>query len=159
VVAAAAAEPTADEAPPAATGAASSRPAPAAQGGGGWGPLVAGLDRRRAEAFASADPARLAAAVVPGSPAGRDDLAAVQALRRSGLRPVGLVWEVDAIDVVSSSATAATLRVVDHQRAYRLVDVAGRVRESRPSRAQRRWLVGLTREWPGPWRVWSVVPG
>lgn len=109
----------------------------------GWRAVVARLDADRAAAFASADPDRLAAVYVAGSPAYDTDLATISSLQSRGLRARGFSATVEAATPVSGSGANEQLRVVDRLSGYRLVDLTGHVvghGDPRPARTFTMWL-------------------
>src|SRR4051794_16820032 len=70
-------------------------------------------DERRAAAWAAADPAALHRLYVPGSPAGRADVAMLLAWRHRGLHVDGLRMQLLAVRVERRSSGRVVLRVVD----------------------------------------------
>lgn len=78
-----------------------------------WATRLAALDQARETAFASADPARLAAVYVAGSRGLRADAAAIEAYAARGGRVVGAELRVLSCRVVRASDDRAQLEIID----------------------------------------------
>jgi hypothetical protein len=113
------------------------------------GPLHA-WDDRRAVAWATGDPHRLQALYAPGSPAGRADVAMLQAWHRRGLRVEGMQMQVLDVEVRRASATRLDLVVTD--RLVGAVGVGPGVRLPLPRDGATTRRVVLVRD-EGVWRV------
>jgi hypothetical protein len=134
-------------------------PAVAPAGGArSWSQLLAVLDAARARAFATADPARLAAVYAPGAPALRRDRSALARLAGAGLRARGLRLVPVRVERISRGPARVRLRVVDELPGYRLVDASGAVVEVRPGRGRTSWTVTLERA-EQRWLVYDVERG
>ena len=120
-----------------------------------WTEVLAGLDRVRSAAFATADPAVLDQVYAPGSPALARDRLRVAQLRDAGFTAHGVRLDTRSVRVVSSSPDTAVLRVVDVMPPYRLVGRQGRTTASRPGRPAEQWSVTLVRA-GASWRVHDV---
>jgi hypothetical protein len=116
------------------------------------------LDAARAEAFASADPARLAAVYAPGSPALAADTVLVQELAAAGQTAIGVRHAVHSATVRRLSADTAQLRVVDTLAAYEVHARTGAVVRRVPARGQAAYHVELART-PAGWRLVRLTPG
>lgn len=125
--------------------------------------MLAVLDERRAQAFATGDPTVLASVYAAGAPALERDEALVEELVSADLRTEGLELSTLDIDVVEPSEREAppedsvVLEVVDEMSPYVLVEAdTGDPVESRPGRAERAWRVTLV-QGDGEWQVWDVL--
>jgi hypothetical protein len=117
----------------------------------GWTTVVAGLSAARAAAFAH--PARDPDGFdLPGSPAWRQDRAALDRLKASGVTYAHLAITVTDVQVVAESESRATLRVAVGTSAY---DVVGGPAHREPQRPAREVLLSLRRVADG-WRVIAV---
>lgn len=117
--------------------------------------LLRRWDARRAQAWADADPERLAGLYVPGSEAGRSDVAMLAAYRGRGLVVHGLDTQLLAVEVLGRSPDRWRLRVTDRVVGGEVVDRAG-VRRALPRDAASTRVVTLLRR-AGTWRVAEVV--
>lgn len=126
--------------------------------GTGWPAVVAHLDSLRAQAFADAAPADLAAVYAPGAAAYATDLTTVRSLVSRGLRAHGFSATVDRVTPDSGDATSEVLTVVDRLSSYTLVDAAGNVVGRGKARPPRAFTMRLTRV-GGSWRVAQISPG
>lgn len=117
--------------------------------------LLAALADARALAFREATAAHLHGADAPGSAVDARDRAAVTELGRSGLRYVGLRYEVDDVVHVSSSRDRAELRGRIGTSAYDVVGATGGT--PRSARAGQEVVVRLAWQDVG-WRVTDVLP-
>jgi hypothetical protein len=119
-----------------------------------WGAVVARLDRARADAFTSADPASLVRADARGSPAWLADVAAVRELLGAAAHADSYVARVHAVVPVSVGPGRAVLEVDDSLAGYRIVASDGETLAARPARGSRRWRVVLVRD--GTSKDWLV---
>jgi hypothetical protein len=124
--------------------------------GPAWPAVLAGLDRARADAYASGDGRRLGGVYAPGSPAGARDAQTLARLTAAGLRARGLRLRVRSATQTRLAGGRATLRVVDRLEPYTLVTADGRVVGTRPGRADTTWVVTLVRV-GGDWQLWDIV--
>ena len=122
-----------------------------------WQSVLAELDRRRAAAFATADPDLLSEIYAPGAPAAAQDAAVVTQLRERGLVAREVRHTVESLRVVRAAPDEVTLAVRDRLDGYRLLDAAGQVVAQRPESAATAYEVRLA---PAPdaagWRVVAV---
>lgn len=123
-----------------------SLPAPAMR----WAAVLDRLDATRADAFASADPARLAAVYVPGCPARAQDSGQITAARTAGERAVGVRHRIAALRVVSSSADRAVLDVTESLTTYQVH--RGEEVMSQRAGPDRRYRITLQAS-RGSWRI------
>jgi hypothetical protein len=121
----------------------------------GWPEVLAGLDARRAAAYADGDPLALAAVYAARSPAGERDRAALSRLLQVGERVHGLRPVLLEVGAQTVSADRVALRVRDRQPPYVVVDRIGRA-ATRPGRGAAAWTVTLIRT-DGEWRVFEIV--
>jgi hypothetical protein len=122
-----------------------------------WSAMVTRLAARRANAFAAADPALLAAAEALGSPLYAADTATVRTLRRHGWHAAGLHRDVRRALRRSRGAHMVTLRVVDALSAYAIVEADGTVVRRTPARKVGRFTTTLRRV-GGTWKLADVQP-
>jgi len=115
--------------------------------------LLRDWDRRRARAWADADPRALAALYVRGSATGRRDVAMLAAYRDHGLRVAGMSRQVLAVRVRASTSHRLTLVVTDRLATGR-VEGPG-VRSALPRRGPVTRVVRMVRLADG-WRVAEV---
>lgn len=141
---------------PAAPRSSSRTPPPTMAAVPSWRAVLAGLDRRRAAAFAAQDPAALAAVDAPSSAALRTDRQTASELRRRGASPRGLRWDIVDLAVDSAGPPGVVLRVTDRMPAHELIGANGAVLASRPARADRAWRVTLL-PGPGGWRFAEIA--
>jgi hypothetical protein len=120
----------------------------------GWTSIVARLGAARAAAFAR--PRRGPAGFdVPGSPAWRQDAAALAQLDASGLSYQHLAITAANVRVRSESGRRAILELRVSTSAY---DVVGGPAHREPLSPARTVVLTLQRE-DGGWRVFAVAPG
>jgi hypothetical protein len=116
-----------------------------------WATTLTGLDRVRAEAFATAAPDRLAEVYVTGSRGEREDAATIASYARRGGRVAGAELRIVSCRVVRSTADRAQLEIVDRLGPARVVwddGTSTALPRDRPSRR----LVTLQRTAEG-WRI------
>ena len=130
---------------------------PGALGPVDWQRELDGVDAARAAAFAAADPALLAAADAPGSPAMTADRAALASLQARGWAARGVRHRLLEVTTVLQSAQGALLRVVDERLAVTTVDGTGRVVAALALRSRASYDVELVRV-PAGWRLARVAP-
>jgi len=111
-------------------------------------------DRRRAEAWAAGDAHALADLYLPGSAAGRADVALLEAYLHRGLRVSGLRMQVFAVRVLRHQRKRWRLSVTDRLARAVAVGDGRAVRLPRDSAAT--WVVSLVRGSDGQWRVATV---
>lgn len=111
-------------------------------------------DARRAAAYRSASPPRLAGLYVAGSTAGAADVRLLQGYRARGYRVAGMHTQVLAVDVLVARPARLWLRVSD--RLAGAVAVRGRERVPLPRDAVSTRVVALRRAVGGRWQVVSV---
>ena len=122
-----------------------------------WTPVLEELFAARAQAFAAADEAALAAAYAPSAPGGAADAQLVRSLAAAGRTAEGVRHHVAAVDVVSADTDRAELRVVDTLAPYDVRDADGTVVARRPGRGEAVQVVRLVRTGAG-WRLLDVQP-
>jgi eukaryotic-like serine/threonine-protein kinase len=120
-----------------------------------WGDLLDGLDAERAQAFATADAARLEAVYAPAAPGLAADLVLVGRLAGAGRTARGVRHDVRSVEPLEVDDDRARLRVVDVLAAYDVRDAGGAVAEAVPARAEAAHLVDLART-PQGWRLVQV---
>ena len=120
--------------------------------------MLAGLDARRAAAFAEVSPGRLAAVYTQDSPALRRDQARLSDLASTGLHVERLRMRPRSVRVVTTTPTRVVLAVVDALDPYDVRTTRGALVAARPGRAAASWRVTLARS-GGEWRVYDVVSG
>jgi len=123
----------------------------------GWRAVLAGLDRRRANAFAATDAAALRRVYQPGSAPLARDLRRLRALRAAGARAEGLRLAVVDVRLLLERRQQVVLRVVDRMRPYSLVSADGTVLERRAGRGPMAWRLRLQRHAPQGWRIAGVT--
>lgn len=112
-------------------------------------------DRARAIAYARGDTTALKRLYVPGSSAGRSDVAILRSYSRRGLRVEGLRMQLLAVEVTSRSARQLRLRVTDRVHGAVAVGAGSRFRLPRDDASTR--SVHLRRTPAGDrWRVEAV---
>ena len=116
-----------------------------------WATTLNGLDRVRAEAFATADPSRLGDVYAPGSTGERRDAAVIASYEQRGGRVVGAELRIIDCRVVRSTDQQAQLEVVDRLGPAHVVWDDGTTTDLPRDRASRR-LVVLRRTDEG-WRI------
>jgi hypothetical protein len=121
----------------------------------GWRELLDRLDRERSAAFAVADPARLDAVYVPGSPALVRDRASVRRLRAAGLTAGGVRMRTSSVAVTHREGRRVELTVADSLSPYWLLRPDGSVAAVRPGRGAARWSVTLATV-GRTWRILDV---
>jgi serine/threonine protein kinase len=117
-----------------------------------WTSVVAGLEERRAQAFATADPALLAEVYAPDAAGYRLDRSTIRSLRSRGLHARGFSATVERVRPAWATAGSARLRVTDRLSGYTLVDASGRVAGHGAARSERAFTLLLVRGADG-WRV------
>jgi len=138
--------------------AAAVRPARDPVAGLDWSAVLGRLDLARSQAFAEADPARLADVYAPEAPALARDRELIEQLRASGHTAHGVSLEPTSVQVADVSAHRVDLRVVDVMPPYQLVTADGVISDSRPGRPSAQWSVTLVRE-GSAWRMYDVRRG
>jgi hypothetical protein len=130
-------------------------PADAAQRAALLGALdvLHGWDDRRAEAWAGADEVALRSLYVPGSAAGRADVAMLRAYERRGAVVRRLVTQVFAVRVLRRDPATVRLAVFDRVAGGEVV--VDDVTEPLPSSAPAGRVITF-RLWRGEWRVAAV---
>jgi hypothetical protein len=123
----------------------------------GWREILGSLDRARAYAFATGDPAALAAVYAPGSPGLAADRAAIARLRAAGCRARGVRHTIRSLAEISHDDRTVVLRVVDELSAYDVVEASGRVVQHTSPRAAMPFVVRIV-ETPAGWRLAAVTP-
>ncbi len=123
-----------------------------------WTAVLRDLDLARGAAFANADATVLAQVDAPGSPALRDDTAAVRALADAHVQARGFAVSTSSVTVESATSSDVVLRIVDQRSAYDLVDSDGVVVASQPPRPSSPWQVHLVRVGT-TWRVHDIARG
>jgi eukaryotic-like serine/threonine-protein kinase len=121
-----------------------------------WVSVVGGLETKRAQAFAAADPALLAEVYVPQAAGYRLDRSIIRSLRSRGLRARGFSATVERVRPERVTAGSARLRVTDRLGAYTLVDESGRVAGRGAARSERVFTLVLARS-PNGWRVARIA--
>jgi len=121
-----------------------------------WRAVLAGLDARRAEAFAYAEPQLLGEVYAPGEPL-RVDTARVTALASAGERVLGLRLTYVDVEVIERGAGRVRLVVTDELSPYRRVTATGALLQRYAGRAGRQWTVELVASSSG-WRIAAVTP-
>lgn len=142
---------------PPATSSATPSASPSAEADVAWPSVLDGLDAVRAEAFASADPARLDDVYAPGAPGLAADRALVEQLAAAGHTASGVRHEVREVEELEVGADSARLRVVDVLAAYEVRDAGGAVVSRTPARGEAAYEVELSRTDAG-WRLVQVTP-
>lgn len=122
-----------------------------------WSAVLTALDDRRAQAFATADPARLAAVWAPGSDGLAADRSLVAALARDGRTAHGLRHKLRGVRVLAADDRSARLEVVDVLAEHEVRDRGGRVVQQVGLRGSAVWQVRLVAG-TGGWRLAEVVP-
>jgi hypothetical protein len=135
--------------------AAASTPAATPSTSAEWRSVLAALDERRARAYEAADVALIDSVYVAGADQ-RKDHALVAGLARDKQRVVGLHLDYRDVRVLTSSADAATLDVVDQLPPYRQVDASGALVKAYPGRGAKRWVITLQRA-AGQWRIGAIA--
>lgn len=122
-----------------------------------WPAVLDELDTARAQAFATADPAALAAVYAPGAPALAADRALVEQLAAAGQRAEGVRHAVREVEPLEVGERRARLRVVDALAGYSVRDAAGAVVTRTAERGPRPFVVELARTADG-WRLVQLTP-
>lgn len=112
-------------------------------------------DARRAAAWASGDRAGLEALYVPGSAAGRRDLAMLTGYLRRGLRVEGMATQVLALRVVRRTSHRLVLLVTDRVVGATVADAVRRIALPRDAATTRR---SVLQRLDGHWLVAQVHP-
>ncbi len=114
-----------------------------------WRKVLAALDARRAQAYATNDPAVLARVYAPaGSDLAADDRTEIDKCVRAGCHLEGLRFAVRTLHVDSGGRDRAVLRVVDQLQAYSVVSDDGN-RVSRPAGEPKHRQITLVRTGKG----------
>jgi hypothetical protein len=137
----------------AAPAAATSAPAGRGAGATALGILHA-WDAHRARAYAAGRPQRLSELYVPGSSAGREDLALLRRYQRRGLRVTGMRTQLLSVAVLEHRPGLWRLRVTD--RLVGAVAVGHRGRTMLPRDRPSRHEITLMRAGESAWRVAEV---
>lgn len=119
-----------------------------------WRTLLASLDERRSDAYASADVRLIDSVYAPG-PDQRKDHDLVAGLAANKERVVGLRLNYVDVKVLTSSMTVATLDVIDELPAYQQLDASGALVKAYAGRPARRWVITLKRV-SGEWRIAAI---
>jgi len=117
-----------------------------------WRAVLAGLDGRRAVAFAESNPAVLAEVYVEGSPPYAADVASLRSLVDAGNRARPVRHELQEVRLITRTAAGVTVEVTDEMPAYDVVNSAGAVVSSDPGRGPKSWRVELVLAGDG-WRI------
>src|SRR5664280_168222 len=117
-----------------------------------WRAVLAGLDGRRAAAFAETNPAVLAEVYVEGSPPYAADVASLRRLVDAGNRARPVRHELQEVRLITRTAAGVTVEVTDEMPAYDVVNSAGAVVSSDPGRGPKSWRVELVLAGDG-WRI------
>ncbi|MDP9444142.1 MAG: hypothetical protein M3P83_07275, partial [Actinomycetota bacterium] len=120
-----------------------------------WVSVLRVLDRRRALAFAAADPRLLTEVYTAGSPPGRADQRLLASYADRRLRVVGLRMALLDVRLLQASARHARLRVVDRVAAGVVVTAGGRRTALPPDRPTTR-RIALVRLPSSGWRIAGV---
>ena len=120
-----------------------------------WRAVLAGLDGRRAVAFAESNPAVLAEVYVEGSPPYAADVASLRSLVDAGNRARPVRHELQEVRLITRTAAGVTVEVTDEMPAYDVVNSAGAVVGSDPGRGPKSWQVKLVLAGDG-WRISSL---
>ena len=120
-----------------------------------WRAVLAGLDGRRAAAFAESNPAVLAEVYVEGSPPYAADVASLRSLVDAGNRARPVRHELQEVRLITRTAAGVTVEVTDEMPAYDVVNSAGAVVGSDPGRGPKSWQVELVLAGDG-WRISSL---
>jgi hypothetical protein len=117
------------------------------------------LDRLRDAAFVRADAEALSRVYADGSAPLLGDLQRMATMVNTGQHASGLALRIHAVRVVSSTRSAARLRVSDELSPYALVAVDGRVRARVPGRPLTSWSIRLVRTGSGAdaWRIAAIT--
>ena len=146
------AAPVEDAAPAAATfgtSVAPTSPAPTSR----WARVLTGLDRRRALAYASAEPKSLRNVYARASTALTADRRMLRAYSERGITLTGVRLDLLAVRLVGRGSHWVRLRVIDQLR--RPVAHAAGATMLLPQDQPTRWLIGLRRN-AGGWRIANV---
>ncbi|MCM0619537.1 hypothetical protein [Nocardioides bruguierae] len=119
--------------------------------------LLRGWDRRRAVAWAAADPVTLERLYTRGSPTGSQDVAMLRAWQDRGLRVAGLSTQVLSVSALRVSPRLVRLRVTDRVAAGSVerIDTGEATGQSLPTSRPSTSVVTLVRG-AGEWRVRGV---
>jgi len=120
-----------------------------------WRAVLAGLDGRRAVAFAESNPAVLAEVYVEDSPPYAADVASLRSLVDAGNRARPVRHELQEVRLITRTAAGVTVEVTDEMPAYDVVNSAGAVVGSDPGRGPKSWQVKLVLAGDG-WRISSL---
>jgi predicted Ser/Thr protein kinase len=130
-------------------------PQPAATPSPSWSVVVAALEKRRAAAFAAADPGLLHEVYTPTSAALRTDVATLQSLRHDAVSVRGFVITTTGVRMLRHVGDIVVLRVVDAMSSYQLVRGDGAVMRTVPARGARAMTVTLRQTQAG-WRIDAI---
>jgi hypothetical protein len=123
-----------------------------------WREIVARWETLRVRAFTTSQPRLLDAVYAPASKAGAEDRARLDVMKDRGLRVRGFGVTILGVNVVSSAARTAAVRVTDAFAAYELVDATGNVVGRGSARPARTFVMQVVRG-PRGWRVAAVFAG
>jgi len=135
---------------PATTQSQSAAPTPtsSAAGQGGepvsWAVVLAQLDDKRSQAFATGNQELLGQVSKVGSVAALRDRSLLAQLAQLGVKAVGMKATIVAVSVTRRDATSVELAVADELSSYRIVRAtSGQEVEVRPARTAKNWRVTL----------------
>lgn len=140
--------------PPATVAPRAPRPVATPSTAADWRTLLAALDERRSDAYASADVRLIDSVYAPG-PDQRKDHDLVAGLAADKERVVGLRLNYLEVKVLTSSTRGATLDVIDELPAYQQLDASGALVKAYAGRPARRWVITLKRV-SGEWRIAAI---
>jgi hypothetical protein len=123
-----------------------------------WRQMLAGLDAQRAKAFAESDAGLLRSVYVNGSELLAKDQAEIDKCVRAGCHVEGLTFDIIRLDVVSSGAGRAVLKVVDQMQGYTVVSDSGARTDQPPGEVTTRQIT-LQRSPGGRWLIARIVDG
>lgn len=125
-----------------------------------WLVVLRGLERARAEAVSTADPALLAGVYTPDASARRADEELIERMRAGGLRVEGGAHEISEVIVLSppSADAPALLRVVASLAPYAVRDQSGRVVGETTAAARASRVVSVANTTDG-FRIERIEPG
>jgi len=118
-----------------------------------WAGVLTRLDRRRALAYASADPRSLRSVYAPASTVLRRDRAMLRAYSERAISLSGVRLDLLAVHLIDRGSHRVRLRVVDQLR--RPIAHAPEATMRLPQDQPTRWLIGLRRNADG-WRIATV---
>ena len=123
-----------------------------------WAQVWAGLDARRANAFAEADATLLNQVYLPDCPALPTDLRAVRNLATQQRHAIGVRHQISSLVLESAKGDTATLLVVDRMSGYQVRDGADHLVAQALPRGDRRLRARLVRTEQG-WRIAALAAG